>query len=290
MSKLTHGTYEKYDAHYASLTLTDGAYSFTVIPEKGGMATSFTKDGEEYLWLRDKNFESTDRPRCGIPILFPSCGKPDGGVHHFGGADYPMEVHGFADLLPWQVKTASDEEIVLTLAPNGLTKFVYPFDFLLEMRYTLAGPTANLALTVHNTGDKALPFSVGFHPYFGVSALDNVHFDIDAATCSENAKGEQPAAPEVITLTRKEGSADSIRLLTGVKSPMKLSDSVSGHTVEVAFDEEVFHNGVLWQQDAESFVCMEPWNGWANSVNEEGRHIELVPGAEKTFAWSITIG
>lgn len=290
MSKLTHGTYEKYDAHYASLTLTDGAYSFTVIPEKGGMATSFTKDGEEYLWLRDKNFESTDRPRCGIPILFPSCGKPDGGVHHFGGADYPMEVHGFADLLPWQVKTASDEEIVLTLAPNGLTKFVYPFDFLLEMRYTLTGPTANLALTVHNTGDKALPFSVGFHPYFGVSALDNVHFDIDAATCSENAKGEQPAAPEVITLTRKEGSADSIRLLTGVKSPMKLSDSVSGHTVEVAFDEEVFHNGVLWQQDAESFVCMEPWNGWANSVNEEGRHIELAPGAEKTFAWSITIG
>ena len=35
------------------------------------MATSFTKNGDEYLWLRDKNFESTDRPRCGIPILFP---------------------------------------------------------------------------------------------------------------------------------------------------------------------------------------------------------------------------
>ena len=47
---------------------------------------------------------------------------------------------------------------------------------------------------------------------------------------------------------------------------------------------------VLWQQDAESFVCMEPWNGWANSVNEAGRHIELAPGASKTFAWSITIG
>ena len=45
-----------------------------------------------------------------------------------------------------------------------------------------------------------------------------------------------------------------------------------------------------WQQDAETFVCMEPWNGWANSVNEAGRHIELAPGASKTFAWSITIG
>ena len=157
------------------------------------------------------------------------------------------------------------------------------------MRYTLEGPKAGLALTVHNTGDKALPFSVGFHPYFGVSNLDNVSFAIDAATCSQNAKGEQPAAPATITLTRKEGSADSIRLLTGVKSPMTLHDSGTGHTVEVAFDEEVFHNGVLWQQDAERFVCMEPWNGWANSVNEEGRHIELAPGESKTFAWSVTI-
>ena len=163
MSTIQTGTYEKYGVRYATLTLTDGDYALTVTPEKGGMATSFTKNGEEYLWLRDKNFESTDRPRCGIPILFPNCGKPDGGVHHFGGADYPIEVHGLADLVPWQVKTAADDAIELTLAPNGLTKFVYPFDFLLTMRYTLAGHTATLALTVANTGDKDLPFSVGFH-------------------------------------------------------------------------------------------------------------------------------
>ena len=160
MSKLTTGTYEKYNAKYSTLTLTDGEYALTVTPEKGGMATSFTKSGEEYLWLRDKNYESSDRPRCGVPILFPSCGKPDGGVHHFNGSDYPIEVHGFADLLPWQVKTAADDEIVLTLTPNGLTKFVYPFDFLLEMRYTLSGAKAGLELTVHNTSDKALPFSI----------------------------------------------------------------------------------------------------------------------------------
>ena len=154
MSTIKTGTYEKYGARYATLTLTDGDYALTVTPEKGGMATSFTKAGEEYLWLRDGNFESTDRPRCGIPILFPNCSKPDGGVHHFGGADYPIEVHGLADLLPWQVKTASDDAIELTLTPNGLTKFVYPFDFLLTMRYTLAGNTATLALTVANTGSQ----------------------------------------------------------------------------------------------------------------------------------------
>ena len=75
MAKLTEGVYEKYGVSYKTLTLTDGDYALTVTPEKGGMATSFTKAGEEYLWLRDKNFESTDRPRCGVPILFPNCGS-----------------------------------------------------------------------------------------------------------------------------------------------------------------------------------------------------------------------
>lgn len=71
MSKLTAGTYEKYNAKYSTLTLTDGEYALTVTPEKGGMATSFTKSGEEYLWLRDKNYESSDRPRCGVPHPVP---------------------------------------------------------------------------------------------------------------------------------------------------------------------------------------------------------------------------
>ena len=289
MSELFLGTYEKHGVSYDTFILTDGKYSITVTPEKGGMVTSFTRDGEEYLWLRDGNFESTDRPRCAIPILFPNCGKPDNGVHIFDGAAYPMEIHGFADLLPWSVANVTDEEIVLTLEANGLTKFVYPYDFLLKMRYTLEENVLTLALTVKNTGKKDMPFSVGFHPYFGTSALENVSFDITAATCSENAKGEQPAAPAVITLTRKEGSDNSIRLLTGVKSPMVMKDSGSGHTVTVDFDEDCFGKGVLWQHDAEKFVCMEPWNGWANSVNEDGKHEVLAPGADKSFNWSITI-
>ena len=53
-------------------------------------------------------------------------------------------------------------------------------------------------------------------------------FNIQCATCSENAKGEQPAAPEKITLTRKEGSDNSIRLMTGVEFPMTFTDKGNG--------------------------------------------------------------
>ena len=42
--------------------------------------------------------------------------------------------------------------------------------------------------------------------------------------------------------------------------PMTFTDKGNGHKVTVDADES-FTNGVLWQQDAENFVCMEPWNG-----------------------------
>ena len=70
-SQLTKGVYEKYGARYDTLTLSDGGFALTVTPEKGGMATSFTKNGEEYLWLRDGNFESTDRPPLRHPHPVP---------------------------------------------------------------------------------------------------------------------------------------------------------------------------------------------------------------------------
>ena len=292
MNQITTQYVTEGGACYEQYVITDPAAktALTITPERGGMITGFTLDGDEYIWTRRPNFSECNRPRFGVPVLFPSCGNPDGGVHLFDGKAYPMECHGFADLCAWEVESVGPDGVTLILESTPLTKFLYPFDFTLLVNYDLNGTTASISMTVINEGDVPMPFSFGYHPYFTASALENVDFDIRCKTCSENAKGEQPAAPETITLTRKEGSADSIRLMTGVKSPMRLTDSGSGHTVEVAFDESVFTNGVLWQQDAETFVCMEPWNGWANSVNETGRHIELAPGASKTFAWSITIG
>ena len=252
------------------------------------MITGFTLDGDEYIWTRRPNFSECNRPRFGVPVLFPSCGNPDGGVHLFDGKAYPMECHGFADLCAWEVESVGPDGVTLILESTPLTKFLYPFDFTLLVNYDLNGTTASISMTVINEGDVPMPFSFGYHPYFTASALENVDFDIRCKTCSENAKGEQPAAPKKITLTRKEGTDNTIRLMTGVEFPMSFTDKGNGHKVTVDADDS-FNNGVLWQQDAESFVCMEPWNGWANSVNEEGKHEVLEPDEALTSEWTITI-
>ena len=288
MAIVTEQVYTEDGASLTQLVLRDGEMAVTLTPAKGGMVTSLCHRGEEYSWLRKPNFNRAERPRCGVPVLFPSVSNPDNGVHIFNGKSYPMETHGFADLLPWEVEQIGGDGVTLSLSPNGLTKFVYPFDFDLAITYKLEGNCLTVTTTVGNKGETEMPFCLGFHPYFAATALENISFDIDAATCSESPKGEQPKAPEKITLTRKAGSADSIRLMTGVKSPMVLHDKGNGHKVTVAFDAN-FTNAVLWQQDAESFVCMEPWNGWANCLNEEGKHETLAPGEYWMAEWSVTL-
>ena len=178
----------------------------------------------------------------------------------------------------------------LMLQSSPLTKFLYPFDFTLLVTYNLQGRTATIDLTVINDGDKPMPFSFGYHPYFMASKLENVAFDIHCATCSENAKGEQPAAPETITLTRKEGRPPTASgLLTGVQFPMSFTDKGNGHKVTVDADES-FTNGVLWQQDAESFVLHGTLErAGPTASTEEGRHEVLEPDEALGSTWSITI-
>lgn len=291
MNKITTQYVTENGACYSQYVISDPAAKteLTVTPERGGMITGFTLDGDEYIWIRRPNFSECNRPRFGVPILFPCCSSPDNGVHIFDGKAYPIENHGLADLCAWEVVSVGPDGLTLGLEATPLTKFLYPFDFDVYITYSLEGSKAGIKLEVHNEGDVPMPFSFGYHPYFKVSKLENVDFDIKCATCSESAKGEQPAAPAKITLTRKPGADNATRLLTGVQFPMSFTDKGNGHKVIVDADEH-FTNSVLWQQDAESFVCMEPWNGWANSVNEDGKHEVLQPGESFTSKWSIEIG
>ena len=206
MNQITTRYITENGACYEQYVITDpeAKTALTITPERGGMITSFTLDGEEFVWTRRPNFSECNRPRFGVPVLFPSCGNPDNGVHIFDGKAYPMENHGFADLCAWDVESVGPDGVTLILESTPLTKFLYPFDFTVLMNYNLEGNTAAINMTVINEGDTNMPFSFGFHPYFKASKLENVDFDIHCATCSESAKGEQPAAPEKITLTRKE--------------------------------------------------------------------------------------
>ena len=166
MNTITTRCITEGEACYEQYVIADPAAKteLVITPERGGMITGFTLDGDEYIWTRRPNFSECSRPRFAVPILFPSCSNPDGGVHIFDGKPYPMETHGLADLCPWEVDSVGPDGVTLMLQSSPLTKFLYPFDFTLLVTYNLQGRTATIDLTVINDGDKPMPFSFAIIP------------------------------------------------------------------------------------------------------------------------------
>lgn len=63
---------------YKTYTLSDLSFnsSINVVPELGGIITSWCVENQELLYLESKSFENRElNVRGGIPILFPICGN-----------------------------------------------------------------------------------------------------------------------------------------------------------------------------------------------------------------------
>ncbi len=116
MNQITTRYVTENGACYEQYVITDAEAKteLVITPERGGMITGFSLNGEEYIWTRHPNFSECNRPRFGVPVLFPNCGLPDNGVHIFDGKAYPMENHGFADLCAWDVES---------VGPDGVLKY-----------------------------------------------------------------------------------------------------------------------------------------------------------------------
>lgn len=142
VTKTTQGAYTAY-----VLADTGAGTTATVVPEKGGMVTSFTKNGDEYSWLREPNFSQPERPRCAMPVLFPMCGRAPQDANTFGGKSYPMIIHGIVHSMPWQVVETGETDgasVTVRVTDNAETRESYPFAFSVTIRYVLRGRRAAL--------------------------------------------------------------------------------------------------------------------------------------------------
>lgn len=282
VTKTTQGAYTAY-----VLADTDAGTTATVVPEKGGMVTSFTKNGEEYSWLREPNFSLPERPRCAMPVLFPMCGRAPEDVNIFDGKRYPMIIHGIVHSIPWQVAgtdTQDGASITVRVTDSDQTRESYPFAFCVTIRYVLRGGELRFEQTYENTGDADMPFAFGFHPYFCISDVRNLEWDIDAALTAD------PDTGATVPFTGVDFPYDddqTTRYYKGVRSPMRFTDKELGHTVTVTFDDH-FKNAVLWSQCQLGFVCMEPWNGFPGGLGTP-EHEVLAPGKALQAVMSISI-
>ncbi|MDE2640567.1 MAG: aldose 1-epimerase [Chloroflexota bacterium] len=118
--------------------------------------------------------------RYGAGVLFPYPGRVAGDGFDFQGRRVHLPpdpatnnaMHGLARRRAWRVTDmgASPEAgawvtTEIATREEAVTAAEWPFPFRLSLRATLRGGRLRSDVTVANTGDVAMPFGLGFHPY-----------------------------------------------------------------------------------------------------------------------------
>lgn len=248
----------------------------TILPEKGATVVSLQKDGREFLYCDPDNLASPERPRCGIPFLFPIFGRLKGGKYAWEGRDYAMEIHGFGHTSSWQVAMHTQSALRLVLEDSEVTLSQYPFRFRVMLDFTVGEDGLTICQTYENRGGTPMPYNYGFHPYFLTEALENIRVETTADTFFDFAVGGKAFGHGNVSLTMPEGAPETGAAFMGVHGPTILHNEEEGRRLTMEFDES-FHTHVLWTQAGKKFLCVEPVNGSADGLNT-GHYLTLQPG------------
>jgi glucose-6-phosphate 1-epimerase len=255
MSKSTFGQLPA-----VTIRAADGAQA-TVTLYGGHLVSWQTSDGQERLFCsRDSALDGSRAIRGGVPVIFPQFGARGTGMRH-----------GFARVATWQLEASGEADgaafaqFVLrhTDLPEAIAA-AWPFAFTLRLRVAVQGQSLDLALSVHNTGEQAFPFSAALHTYFAIDQLSEARVGgLQRVRYSDETPQDALQAEEWLQFSDK---LDRIYY----QLPGALSLQSGGHTLRLA--QQGFTDAVVWNpgaQDAAAlpdladdeqphFICIEP--------------------------------
>ncbi|HEY6644950.1 hypothetical protein [Povalibacter sp.] len=247
--------------------------SASIAPDRGAIVTSFKVRGRELLDLDQATFvDPTKNVRGGIPILFPAPGKLVEDRWHCDGQSGHMKQHGFARLHAWTVSETTARSVTLQLRSDADTLAEYPWAFVATLQVSLAGPRLRLTMQIDNTGASAMPFGLGYHPYFFVTDKRNARIDTDATHQFDNVSKATTA------FTRFDLTANEVDLHMLDQSARQMSLHLGdGSIIDVSASTDFAH-WVVWTVAGKDYVCVEPWTSPGNALNSGERLLRLAPG------------
>jgi aldose 1-epimerase len=157
----------------ATLRLAAGPLSAEVIPAMGGGVArfDFTHEGAVTEIFRGCPRQCPRDPNeLGLYVLAPWSNRISGGGFRFGGlfhplttnvAGEPFPIHGDAWQALWSVEAHEIGRVLLGRDSQGPG----PFRYQAALAYELSPDRLSVRLTMTNSGDAALPFGGGFHPW-----------------------------------------------------------------------------------------------------------------------------
>ncbi len=274
------------------------------IKTKGAELVGLKTDDLEYIWQADSKIW----PRHS-PLLFPIVGRLVDHEYVYNGKTYPMKQHGFARDNDFKVVKKTESSITFEQTSTKKSKEIYPFDFVLQVKYSISGKSLQTDYIVENPSkNQDLYFSIGAHPAF------NCPLEPNQKRSDYQLVFDKKIAPKGQINNKGLFEGDTLSVFNE-KGIITISDSLFNHD-SFAFNPNPFSKvtfvhkptqkkylsvsfknfpylGIWSKRNIAPFVCIEPWYGIADRKNHNKDYTQkegvkkLTP--QSVFKCSFTI-
>lgn len=226
---------------------------------------------KEYIWEGNPAFWGKHSP-----ILFPIVGTLKNNSYRYNGIEYHLPRHGFARDMEFGLIEKTEKSATFSLISSVKTRKVYPFDFELQICYSLDENKLNIDYKVINKNDFMMPFSIGAHPAF---ALNGNFEDFSLEFQQQETLKYHLLEDGLISNITNEISLDNRQLSLNYllfendalvfKTLESKTITILQNTVpllKVNFTD--FPNLGIWTVKNGSFLCIEPWFGYSDTLEK----------------------
>jgi galactose mutarotase-like enzyme len=255
-----------------------------VIIENSGLQATLNSKGAELVSMQSKttNREYIWDGNPGFwgkhsPVLFPIVGTLKDNFYVYENKKYELSRHGFARDLEFEVIQKTENQATLSLKASEFTKANFPFEFELQISYTLENLELKIGYSIINHGNHKMPYSIGAHPAFALPEnfenytlefekqeyLDCFVLENDLIASSYPISLIEKKMPLTYSIFEKDAlifkKIDS-KKITILENDLPL--------LSIKFDD--FKNLGIWTKTDAKFICLEPWLGYSDTSTANG--------------------
>ena len=282
---------------FLTATVSDKGAELISVKDASGFEYMWNYTGDEKFW------------RDHAPILFPICGRLDGGAYTVGGVEYKMNMHGFTrnKLLP--VIENSDTKLVFLLNDDDETLKQYPFNFTLKITFELVERSLSLSIDVENSSDRVMPYMVGWHPGFNLDTRGGAGIeDFSLEFTKGDILSHYPIYPnghiagdgfdykisgKRYYLNEKEIYDIDTMIFSGMGNSARLSAEGAERSLTISWSENLPFL-CIWKAPSSKaeFICIEPWSdlptcGRVEENFDEKKLSRLAPHTSANYSYKV---
>lgn len=254
------------------------------------------KDNKEYIWEGNPDFWGKHSP-----ILFPIVGTLKNNIYTINGKEYQLPRHGFARDMEFKLINESENSATFSLESNEETLKKYPFEFELQLIYTLEETSLHIEYKVINKGNSKMPFSIGAHPAIALPedfknyALEfekeeTLKYYLLENDLISNQTKVLETKDNLIPLNYKLFENDALIFKTLESNSLTILENLKPY-IKVDFKD--FPSLGIWTKEQAPFICIEPWLGYSDTAENSGDLFEkegiLILEANQTFNSKFSI-